>query len=68
MGDNELRNVYMPPFKAEKIKYMVDEFKIRRNLMLDLLNDVNNQPMVKRAIRGTGWMVRVYSKGVPCPT
>ena len=26
--------------KPEKIKYMVDEFKIRRNLILDLLNDV----------------------------
>ena len=26
--------------KPEKIKYMVDEFKIRRNLILDLLNDI----------------------------
>ena len=26
--------------QPEKIKYMVDEFKIRRNLILDLLNDI----------------------------
>ncbi len=26
--------------KPKKIKYMVDEFKIRRNLILDLLNDI----------------------------
>ena len=26
--------------KPEKIKYMVDEFKIRRNLILELLNDI----------------------------
>ena len=26
--------------KTEKIKYMVDEFKIRRNLILELLNDI----------------------------
>ena len=26
--------------KPEKIKYMVDEFKVRRNLILDLLNDI----------------------------
>ncbi len=26
--------------KPEKIEYMVDEFKIRRNLILDLLNDI----------------------------
>ncbi len=26
--------------KPEKIKFMVDEFKIRRNLILDLLNDI----------------------------
>ena len=26
--------------KPEKIKYMVDEFKIRRNLILDLINDI----------------------------
>ena len=26
--------------KPEKIKYMVEEFKIRRNLILDLLNDI----------------------------
>ena len=26
--------------KPEKIKYMIDEYKIRRNLILDLLNDI----------------------------